>query len=169
MTVHPKLTLILTLGALAISAPALAEPGGRDGFGPSGPQKNDWNNGNDNDNDFSFAKTSRGVGLGPQSEVARDFNGRGQGGVGWFDHDGRGPGPGFKPAFNRGGYLAHEARMKIQLGQTLVDQGKSLVRYGHRTHQWTFVKQGRELQHRGERLIRVGWSLAREARMLAFR
>ena len=61
MNVHPKLTLILTLGALAISAPAMAEPGGRDGFGPSGPQKNGWNNGNGNDN---------------------DFNGRGQGGLG---------------------------------------------------------------------------------------
>ena len=148
MNAYPKLTLILTLGALAISAPAMAEPGqGWNGRGPSGPEKNGWNNNNDDD----------------------DFDRRDHDGFGKSDGDWRGPGHGFTPAFDRGGYLLHEARGKIQFGRALIDQGKSLVRYGHRAHQWTFVKQGRELQHRGERLVRIGRALAREARMLAFR
>ena len=162
MNVHPKLTLILTLGALAISAPAMAEPGaGWEGFGPSGSQQKGWNNNSDDDQDFG-RRDRDGFGR-------FDRDGRDDGGFGKFDRDGRGPGPDFAPAFDRVAHLRLEARMKIRFGQSLIEQGKSLVRYGHRSHQWSFVRQGRELQHRGERLVRIGRALAREARMLAFR
>lgn len=143
MFAFPKLTLTLTLGALAISAPAMADPAGRrDGFGPNDGPSGTWNNDDGFDNRDGFDK---------------------------FDRDGRGHDRAFPPAFDKRGHLAQRARMQIQLGHSLVDQGKALVRYGHRSHQWRLVAQGRELQARGERFIHVGWALAREARAVAFR
>lgn len=131
-----KLTLILTLGAMAISAPALAEPAGnRDGFGPNGNHAGAWTKDFDHHGDF-----------------------------GRNDHVGRGRG--FE--YGQRTRLLAEANQKIVYGDMLVNQGKQLIRYGLRSHQWYLVKQGRDLKAKGQSLIRLGNRLQREARMLAF-